>query len=275
MKYNQDNILLIIGLLLLLVIIEGIYIMYINKKNKGNKGDGSTGYVSKEKHSEIIRERDKYCQEVKQLKEDNDKKDKEYVELYRDYKRLEQENKELTRNNDELNKLIDNEPDPTFSETPIGGTKTSNNSKPVFNEKPVTDDQEKASQHPVQDQFSTVASNNNSFDKGYSKAESSKEKTKYASFPRTAGSSIYFSDLSDNLADDSYFELKISVGNGNATFKPIDFMKIRNYDPAMAAMLTEGVKPNVASTVIGIEPGMAHLEGNDWIIDNLAKIKLA
>jgi hypothetical protein len=43
----------------------------------------------------------------------------------------------------------------------------------------------------------------------------------------------------------------------------------------MAAMLTEGVKPNVASTVLAIEPGLVHVEGKDWIIDKPAKIKLA
>lgn len=105
--------------------------------------------------------------------------------------------------------------------------------------------------------------------------EPSKEKTMYASFPRSAGSSIYFSDLSENLVEDSYFELKVSLASGKATFKPLDFMKIRNYDPAMAAMRTEGVKPNVASTVQGIEHGKAHKEGKDWFIDNPAKIKLA
>lgn len=98
---------------------------------------------------------------------------------------------------------------------------------------------------------------------------------RYASFPRSAGSNIYFSDLTDSLADDSYFELKFSDGKDVAVFKPLDFMKIRNYDPAMAAMTTEGVKPNMASTILGIEPGKAHLEGKDWIIDKPAIIKLA
>lgn len=97
----------------------------------------------------------------------------------------------------------------------------------------------------------------------------------YASFPRSAGSSIYFTDLTANIVEDSFFELKLSKDNNKATFKPLDFMKIRNYDPAMVAMITEGVKPNVASTVLGIEPGTAHIEGKDWIIDNPAKIKLA
>lgn len=98
---------------------------------------------------------------------------------------------------------------------------------------------------------------------------------KYASFPRSAGCSIYFSDLTDNLVDDSYFELKVSDDADKASFKPLDFMKIRNYDPAMAAIVTEGVKPNVASTILSIEPGKAHLEGKDWIIDKPAIIKLA
>lgn len=97
----------------------------------------------------------------------------------------------------------------------------------------------------------------------------------YASFPRSAGSTIYFSDLSGKLNDDSYFELKVSDDAGKASFRPLDFMKIRNYDPAMAAILTDGVKPNVASTVVGVEPGEVQLEGNDWIIKRLAKVKLA
>lgn len=102
-----------------------------------------------------------------------------------------------------------------------------------------------------------------------------KEVTMYASFPRSAGSSVYFSDLTLILEDDSFFELKISKDKKMATFRPLDFMKIRNYDPAMIAMQTEGVKPNVASAVLGIENGKAHKEGSDWIIDNPAKIKLA
>ena len=97
----------------------------------------------------------------------------------------------------------------------------------------------------------------------------------YASFPRSAGSRSYFSDLSENQVDDSFFELKVSLSSGKATFKPLDFMKIRNYDAAMAAMRTEGVKPNLAVSIIGIEFGEAHMEGKDWIIDVPAKIKLA
>lgn len=103
--------------------------------------------------------------------------------------------------------------------------------------------------------------------------EPTTEVVMYASFPRSAGENIYFSDLTENLVDDSFFELKLS--KDKASFKPLNFMKIRNYDPAMAAMQTEGVKPNVASTVLGIEPGEAHIDGKDWVIDKTAKIKLA
>ncbi|MBQ0062006.1 MAG: hypothetical protein KBT15_09565, partial [Bacteroidales bacterium] len=97
----------------------------------------------------------------------------------------------------------------------------------------------------------------------------------YASFPRSAGNRVYFSDLKENKDDDSFFELKISSANGRATFRPLEFMKIRNFDSAMAVMVTDGVKPNVAAVVLGIEPGEAHVEEKDYFIDKLATIKLA
>lgn len=97
----------------------------------------------------------------------------------------------------------------------------------------------------------------------------------YASVPRSAGIQRYFSDLHEARNDDSFFEFRINESQDKATFKPLDFLRIRNYDDAMIAMRTEGAKPNVASTVISIEPGSAHLEGKDWIIDKQAKIKLA
>ena len=96
----------------------------------------------------------------------------------------------------------------------------------------------------------------------------------YASFPRSAGTQRYFSDLHENRTDDSFFEFKINEIQGKATFKPLDFMKIRSIDESMIAIETEGAKPNVAASVIGIEPGSAHLEGKDWIIEKQAKIKL-
>lgn len=105
------------------------------------------------------------------------------------------------------------------------------------------------------------------------KQDVSKGTIMYASFPRSAGDKIYFSDLTEKKADDSFFE--ISVSGNKASFKPLDFLKIRNYDDAMIAMTTEGVKPQAASSVIGIEPGSVYLEGKDWFIDKQAKIKLA
>lgn len=207
-------------------------------------------------------------------------------------KGLEEKVRNLTRDNEELNKLFGNEPAPNVTET--GTTVITTSTIPESKQEERTNnDSTKSSMSTAQDVASiedeqkenvlkeesksepSVEEPNTDITEGKPKGGSPKEKTMYASFPRSAGSSIYFSDLSDKLLDDSYFELTISIASGKASFRPLDFMKIRNYDPAMAAMLTEGVKPNVASTVIGIEPGKAHIEGKDWIIDNLAKIKLA
>ncbi len=208
--------------------------------------------------------------------------------------------RELTRDNNELSKLQEDD-SATISETKTEHS-TFNNSKSELKDVPETNDSSNSSR-PTYDEVSSVEDKQKEIiskeeqkvdhtkedlkaisteeeknaepSSEESKVESLKEKTMYASFPRSAGSSSYFSDLSEILEDDSYFEFKVSVSSGKATFKPLDFMKIRNFDPAMVAMRTEGVKPNVASTVLGIEPGNAHVEGKDWIIDNPAKIKLA
>lgn len=230
----------------------------------------------------------KACLEISRLKQ--------IIEDCKEKKKI----RELTRDNDEPSKLVGEEPAPIVVETvavPVPAIPKSESK-----EEPANNAETNSSQPPVQDDASpemTQETNapkadtkvepsvkesrnevpkeeqKNEVPKEEPKVEPAKERTMYASFPRSAGSNIYFSDLSENRVDDSYFELKVSVASGKATFKPLDFMKIRNYDPAMAAMLTEGVKPNIASTVIGIEPGKAHIEGKDWIIDNLAKIKLA
>ena len=206
---------------------------------------------------------------------------------------LEKKIKDLTRDNEELNKLLGNEPTHNVAGTVTTVIPTSTIPESEQKEEPENNDSSKSSISITQDVASveveqkknerkedpkpepSVEEPNTDITEEEPGGESPKEKTMYASFPRSAGSSIYFSDLTDKLLDDSYFELTISIASGKASFRPLDFMKIRNYDPAMAAMLTEGVKPNVASTVIGIEPGKAHIEGKDWIIDNLAKIKLA
>lgn len=154
-------------------------------------------------------------------------------------KNLESKNRDLIRKNDELEKL----------HTPIADALLQKNIEPSKSSEKESETKKKNAEV--------------------------KDVTMYASFPRSAGSSVYFSDLTLILEDDSFFELKISKDKKTAAFKPLDFMKIRNYDPAMIAMQTEGVKPNVASAVLGIESGKAHKEGSDWIIDNPAKIKLA
>jgi hypothetical protein len=282
-----------------------IYIQHnLRNENKGRNKSRSSGSVPIEKHKKVLEERDKYRLAYEQLNAKYNKKgSKEHDELLRKYlqvdeaykkssleifrlkqeleklnrdkKSLEQDKRDLTRDNDELNKLVGNEPAPSFAAIPKPSIQTPDMSKSALNESSSVDVHANSSQSPVQDSVSTESESNKYGAEDDSRGGTSTEITMYASFPRTAGSSIYFSDLSENRGDDSYFELKISVIYGKATFKPIDFMKIRNYDPAMAAMLTEGVKPNVASTVLGIEPGKAHIEGKDWIIDKPAKIKLA
>lgn len=315
MSFIQENILLIVCLLALLVIIEGviIYVQQAKQSNKKRSGKrGSSNSVSKEKYNKILKEKDGLSSKVKQLQDDCKEKDKNYNSIYskflqknEDYKKactdlfkyettieklreekgsLKHQIRELEREIDELNKREGIEPtiygveetttiiqDPNLPEskseegpTDKAPTETSQSSA-----------QETASTEGVQEPNEEPKEELKSDFTSEPKAESPKEIIMYASFPRSVESRNYFSDLSENRIDDSYFELKVDVVSGKATFKPLDFMKIRNYDPAMAAMLTEGVKPNAASTVLGIEPGKAHIEGKDWIIDNPAKIKLA
>lgn len=230
------SVIVIIILLVLVIIIEGFIILYLY----------NIKWEEKSEQSEQDQQKNKLIQRIKVLNE---------------------KNRELTRYADERNKSVGNEFTSSFPETQKGSIlipyipkSTSNETSSVV-----------VPENPV----SMVSQYNKNVVEDDYKDRTSTEKTMYVSFPRTAGSSIYFSDLSEKRADDSYFELKISVIYEKATFKPIDFMKIRNYDPAMAAMFTEGVKPSTASTVLGIESGEAHKEGKDWIIDKPAKIKLA
>ena len=321
MSFIQDYYLPIFGILLFLIVIEGliIYLQYKEKSKRRRKGNSSNS-VSKEKYNAVVVKLNASRSDVVQLKSKCNKIEKEYKDLYIKYsqvdekynkacldiikfrqtidelkeniKKLEQKIKDLTRDNDELNKLLGKEPAPNVTETAstVIATSTIPESKqeeePTSNDSTtsstsnaqdvaVEDEQKEKERNKDQKSEPSVEEPNTDITEEKPKGGSPKEKTMYASFPRSAGSSIYFSDLSDKLLDDSYFELTISIASGKASFRPLDFMKIRNYDPAMAAMLTEGVKPNVASTVIGIEPGKAHIEGKDWIIDNLAKIKLA
>jgi hypothetical protein len=322
MNFIQEYYLPIFGILLFLIVIEGliIYLQYKEKRKRRRKGK-SSNTVSKEKYNDIMVKLKASRDDVVQLKSRCGKVEKEYKDLYIKYsqidekhdkacldinkyrqtidelketiKELEQKIRDLTRDKEGPNKMPGNEPAPNVTETMTMVDPASTVPESEQKEEPENNDSSTSSTPSAQDVASdeieqkenepkedpkpepSVEETNTDLTKDKPKVGSPKEKTMYASFPRSAGSSIYFSDLSVNLLDDSHFELTISIASGKATFKPLNFMKIRNYDPAMAAMRTEGVKPNVASTVIGIEPGKANVEGKDWIIDNLAKIKLA
>lgn len=314
LSFILDHPLWIIVILLVLIIIEGLIIfiqLNVREENQGRKKNGSPGSVYKEKYEKAREELRSKGEQLKSKereyenlnvryqreKDDYGKVILENQQLSHDLEKLKTEKstletkvEELTRKNAEQNKLLGNDSDPIVAETAAVATSTSiipkSESKEEFANNAATQST------PVQDDASPEVTQESNAPKEDPKLEPSKEKPKsvvlkkepkvgspmektmYASFPRSAGSNIYFSDLLENRVDDSYFELKVSVASGKATFKPLNFMKIRNYDPAMAVMLTEGVKPNVASAVIGIEPGTAHIEGKDWIIDSLATIKL-
>jgi len=229
----------ILGLAILLITALFIIIkLYSKRRPSKQDSDCPSGSIPIEKHREILkdalRDRDKYYTLYEGLK--NKYAAQANDESSNETIQLQAENSKLKQRNEEL-------------------TRKNNELNRLLESDPIPSDDLKL----VDDVTSKI---------------NDKFVTRYASFPRSAGSSIYFSDLSDKLADDSYFELRISNETGIASFRPLDFMKIRNYDPAMAAIQTDGVKPNVASSVVGIEAGKARLEGNDWIINEPAKVKL-
>lgn len=271
------------GLILLLVLLVAAILIavFFHKKNKHNTPKGYRVHSSKAKYKDIAYEPDTY-----RSKNDskNEQLEAQYNKLKYDYKNLqfkkdeldarcialEGENsklkkvlEELTRENNELKMLAGKEPNPV-------------DASPIEDEQSPTDkpgNENADSNEPKPDN----PSNGNAIPLIEEKPTKAlpKEVTMYASFPRSADNCIYFSDLTEIIGDDSYFELKISKDKNTATFRPLDFMKIRNYDAAMIAILTDGAKPNAASSVIGIENGKVHKEGSDWIIDTPAKIKLA
>lgn len=254
------------------------------------------------------------CSDYEKIKRDYKKLEKLYQDIFRENTQLQKENREyrkqinklqeenagltlkiseLTRENDEQAYIINKGSNDNNTETYVPVTPIPSIVSSEIKEKDVEEATSQSSTPTVQGVVSgegrqeTYTTKEETRSEQYReklkdetsklepKVATAKEKIMYASFPRSAGSSIYFSDLSESRVEDSYFELKILATSGKATFKPLDFMKIRNYDPAMVAMRTEGVKPNVASTVQGIEYGEAHIEGKDWVIDKPAKIKLA
>lgn len=242
MRLIQEHSLLVIAILLILLIIS-VLIILLRKRDPHKESRGiSRGSVPKEKFDLVFNQRNEESQEkVKYENLYNDYREK-YEKACDEIGKLKSRIDELTRDYNELNELYGKETAPSNVDEKSEGA------------------------NPIVDR---------SLESETTQGAIVGQKIKYASFPRSAGSTIYFSDLTDKLVDDSYFELRLSGDTDKASFRPLDFMKIRNYDPAMAAILTDGVKPNVASTVVGIEPGDAYLEGNDWIIKNLAKVKLA
>lgn len=302
-SYAFHIILILVALLVVSVAINCI--LYPKKsKGKGRRKSSSSDSVPKSKYEDIVAERNEYRKLYNQLLNKYNVLDKNHNDLLSKHARLEdlykQSCAEVERikqnfegvsrslklekeNNDNLLatiKSLDNKSASAPKETkPVPVTPAPTQQDTADSGQPNRQEPDKEMKEEVSatEPQKELEANKELPEKEHSKEDPVKESTKeivmYASFPRSAGESIYFTDLTENLADDSYFELKLS--KDKALFKPLNFMKIRNYDPAMAAMQTEGVKPNVASTVLGIEPGEAHIEGKEWVIDKTAKIKLA
>ena len=278
MDILQQNLSWLIILLVVLVILMGIVIFIEEKtkssiKSKANNSKTVSPKDFKELRRQLITSQNEYSK----VKKEYDNLNKKYQLLKDDYGKvcldfkkqedeistLKDENKELKRQNQELDYRNSRGTSDTITKDAVVDA----NPSPIDTKK---DDNQKKD--------ATKDSENITEKKKPStpKVPTANEIMMYASFPRSAGSSVYFSDLTENNVEDSYFELKISKSTGKATFKPLDFLKIRNFDPAMVVIRTEGVKPNVASAVTGIKPGEAHLEEDkEWIVDTPAIIKLS
>lgn len=278
MDILQQNLSWLIIPLFLLVILMGI-VIFIEEKTKSSMKSKTTNHKTvsskdyKEVKNQLQKSKDNYHKiytdysslliKNQQLKADYEAACLEIKKLQTENKNLGEEKKELTRQNKELDYLNSRE----TSTATTNETVADDNPSPITTKNKV--DQENASTKDSENVKSTQIPIT-------PKVSAAKEIMMYASFPRSAGSSVYFSDLTENNVEDSYFELKISKSTGKATFKPLDFLKIRNFDPAMVVIRTEGVKPNVALAVTGIKPGEAHLEEDkEWIVDKPATIKLS
>lgn len=278
MEILQQNSSWLTILLGVLVILMGI-VIFIEEKTKSSLTSkvNNSKTVSPKDFKELRRQVITSQNENSKVKKEYDNLNKKYQLLKDDYGKvcldfkkqedeistLKDENKELKRQNQELDYRNSRGTSDTITKDSV----VDDNPSPIDTKK--DDDQKKdatkdSENITVKEKPSTP------------KIPAANEIMMYASFPRSAGSSVYFSDLTENNVEDSYFELKISKSTGKATFKPLDFLKIRNFDPAMVVIRTEGVKPNVASAVTGIKPGEAHLEEDkEWIVDKPAIIKLS
>lgn len=231
----------------LLIVIIIIHFLYSSKGDDSNVNNRNQ--VSKQTHNNLINKKmqvqadnKELRDNIKKLQNDNDTASMRIENYQQEINKLKAENARQARIINELNEIIGR------PQAPMAGYK------------------------PSMSEFSTIPDFD---DNSKEQLIVSKETIMYASFPRNAENSIYFSELTQFKNEESYFELRVSKETGKATFKPINFLQIRNYDSAMSVIQPEGAKPNVAEKVIGVEPGTAHLEGNDWFIDSLVKIKLA
>lgn len=228
-------------IIILLIII--IILVYIVSKESINKNKYSN-HDSREQYDKL---KDKYLQ-----------KNESYNSACLEINKLKAQIEEIKRENNELNKLL-------------GKDSTMNGVMTELKDEGANKVKDTSYQSSIQNIYPNETLKDT---QSYTETNRVACDIMYASFPRTNGSTKYFTDLTTSLVEDSYFELMISSNTNKASFKPLEFMKIRNSDTVMLAIVTEGVKPHSATTILGIEPGEAHKD-KVWIIDKPAKIKLA
>lgn len=257
MTMNNETVVIILCILIVISIAVNGFLLFRTVPKYKNTTNGSSDYVSKKKHKEILDKNNKLEKEKKELLNKLNRTSQDNIsfiridDLERTIKKLNYEISELTRENNELKKMV---AEPSSDSNSVS-RESYDDKDSYYSSKPTTSESW---------QFHEV-----------SKCVSSEYVTMYASMARQVDNRAYFSDISDNIKDDSYFVLTIHKSSETATYKPLDFMKIRGYDPVMSAIRTEGAKPHAATAVLSIEPGEAHLEGKDWFIDKYTTIKLA
>lgn len=249
-KGHEILIIIVLAILLVIAIVISIYLYYVLSVDK-TQIIGVSNTVSKNKPNEDKTNYNKHrgdnanlIVKYNQIRNDYENACIQINDLKSKIEKLKFDNSELQRKCDELSHLTERNPSECFF---------------VSKESYRTDIPYKSEPTKQEPRLSI----------------SSEYVTMYASMARQVDNRAYFSDISENIKDDSYFVLTIHKSSETATYKPLDFMKIRGYDPVMSAIRTEGAKPNVATAVLSIEPGEAHLEGKDWFIDKYTTIKLA
>ena len=269
---TETEIMKVIIVILLIIIIVLLYIVFklypieprINSKNSNHVSRDQFNETLKNLNSEIGT-RNEYKKKYIDLKNENAElnvkyfqKDESFKDACLEINKLKAQIEEIKRENNELNKLL-------------GKDSTMNGAMAELKDEGVNKVKETSYQSSIQNIYPNETLKDT---QRYTETNRVACNIMYASFPRTNGSTKYFTDLTASLVEDSYFELMISSNTNKASFKPLEFMKIRNSDTVMVAIVTEGVKPHSATTILGIEPGEAHKD-KVWIIDKPAKIKLA